>query len=164
MRTSNHTSRIAHKHQRPEPCCREPIDSRPEILPGEARHLDRLSDQLYEQASFWLIVADIGDVVYIVGQGREATSLRKYPGAVEIIRRPDDTIQLSAVKVDQGTHRATGQLRTAVLAETENPVQLDLVEVAWLASLTDPKQGARQIGPAAFQELREGNAVFLFDD
>jgi|SRR5215217_4667148 len=164
MRTPNLSSRITHKHQRPEPRCRESIDSGPEILRGEARHLDRLSDRLHDQASFWLIVGDAGDVVYVAGQGREATSTRRHPGAAEIVRKSDGSIQVSAIKVDQHSRRATDQLSTAVLTEAENPTQLDVVEVAWLVALTDPQQGARQIGPGAFQELQRDDAVALFDD
>lgn len=164
MSTPNLSSRIGQKHQHSKSRFKESIQASPEVLPGEAYQLDRLADRLYDQASFWLIVGDVGDMVCIAGQAHETSSTRKHPGVVEIIRNSDGSIQISAVMVNQQTRQAEKQLPTAVLARAENPAQLDVVEVAWLASITDPQQGARQIGSAAFQEVRQGGMLSLFDD
>jgi hypothetical protein len=134
-----------------------------DILPGEAHHRDRLSDQLQEQLSFWLIVSNTGELAHVAGEARSYETNLRHPGAVEFARMSDDAIRINALHINPHRLNRQGPVISTSLSEGRNPAEADLVELAWLTSITDPQQDARLIGAPAFHALLRGESIDILD-
>lgn len=126
----------------------------------------QLSRELYAHADFWLAVGGQGDCVHIIGQTRGQTTRARRAAAMELVREADGSIDLSLIEIDPLRHQRVGQGVSVKLCPEHNvpPEVLDVVLLGWLAHVTDPANGARQAGPAAYQDVEAGQVVDLVDD
>jgi hypothetical protein len=132
--------------------------------PGEAEASegylrDRLGEELHRIADFWLVAQSaFGDVAYVVGATVGAESQGKKHGIVELIRKADQSIAVNAFEIDAVTQRRIGDEIRGELSEHSNSA-IDTITLAWLARLLNPENGAKEAGPAAYQEIAAGGRM-----
>jgi len=134
-----------------------------EVEAGEGYLRDGLADHLRQLAELWLIAgSQVGDVTYVVGSTRGEQSGLRRAGIVELVRHTDDSIGITVIQVDHATCRRMGAEIRGRLSSNSNSA-IDTISLGWLSKALDPASGARQAGPAAYQEIAAGNAVDLLD-
>lgn len=130
-----------------------------EVEAREGYLRDRLGDALYRVANFWLIAQSVeGDVAYVVGSTQGSKTKEKKVGIVELIRRGDQSVAVNVIEIDPTTERRVGNEIRGEVNEHSNST-IGTITLAWLAQLLRPDNGAREAGPAAYQEIAVGGRM-----
>jgi hypothetical protein len=130
-----------------------------EVEANEGYLRDALGGRFYTLADFWLIAAsDMGDATYVVGATCGEHSRYRQAGIVELIRHSDQSIAFNAIRIDPELQRRFGDEIRGRLGENSNS-SVDTVTLAWLSKVVDPSAGAREAGPAAYQEIAAGGRM-----